>query len=135
MSSLYPKITLKEFLFLFDYSDDTTVLCNIINTANETFPERYRCCFEHPATLFRDIMKDGNPDNILDRYIESIALKPAYEKEIGQYALDTSHGFYTIEQTRVYGNTYKDTHVPQAAAIHIKLSSCEYKEKYKEKGR
>ena len=118
---------MKEFLFLFDHKDETTILFHIINTANETFPVKYRCCCEHPATLFRDIMKDGDPDNILDRYIESISLKPAYEKEIGSYSLDTKRGFYTEE---IIGgeNTYCSIHVAQVAAIHIRLSD-EYKEK------
>ena len=70
-------ITLGKFLSLFVNSHCIqNMTFNIINTNNDSFPKKYRFSHETASTFWANIYKEGDPDNILEKYIDFIALMP-----------------------------------------------------------
>ena len=123
---IYPKITLKELLLLFS-SNKYIDYFSIVNTNNDSFPDRFRCKCEHPAALFRRLYK-SDESKLLDRYIEYISLYPVdgnikeYKSNPNKYSMNTEFGFYTVEKQTVLDRIYTEVKIPHAAALHIVLS-------------
>lgn len=67
-------ISLKDFLFLFASSNSNIFVFNILNTDNNTFPEKYRSKHYNASSLFNDLYSSN--DVLLQKKIDYIALLP-----------------------------------------------------------
>lgn len=93
----FAEITLGQFLVLFANKNTANMQFNIINTDNKSFPEKYRRKHEVASTFWADLYRRDDPDNLLDRVIDFIALLPngldPYEN-IGPLFYGFDRGFY-----------------------------------------
>lgn len=124
---MFNDVNLRTLLFLFVNKITSNMQFNIINTDNESFPEKYRMKNITASSFWADIYKDGDPDKILERYVDFIAMLPVgidvYKPINIELIYDWNVGFYTPVKAEDGEIDYK----MRAPVIYITLKPEDYK--------
>jgi len=113
----FQSVTLGSFLALFAGDPPAASISSLINTNNSSFPEKYRCFHERPASLFVEIMKN-NDEELFNRKIKRILLLPVDMDIDNIHIYQDKYDFYINFNS---GFIDKKTENVLCPAIHIIL--------------
>ena len=124
---MFNDVNLGTLLLLFVNKITSNMQFNIINTDNESFPEKYRKKNITASSFWADIYRNDDPDKILERYVDFITMLPigmdVYKPIDIELIYDWNVGFYTPIRTEDGQKGYK----MRAPVIYITLKPEDYK--------
>lgn len=109
---------------LFVHPSTDMMLYNLINTDNDSFPQKYRSSVISASSLFADIMRNGD-EELFERNINYVVMTPvnhkATDSEFNKSIIyDFDNGFIENKVDEATGEAYK---VPIAGILHVVLET------------
>ena len=118
------KVRLFDLLMLFVHPSTTMMQFNLINTDNDSFPQKYRSPAITTSSLFADIMRNKD-DYLFEKCIDYMVILPVNHKVTDTkfnkpVVYDFANGFIDFKIDETTGEQYK---VPIAGILHVVLEN------------